>query len=271
MVVDTAVNSLQPAVRDLLEQAPTTIRDECDPNPIDWSTMDQSDTFWSAYPTDTQSDWAGPSGNENQIQQDPANPALMPEMQQYSAFSTNQYTNLNSTAFQNGPDALSSAQESDGLALYNVPSARSAGRASYTSQDESYIDSRVQTLLKSQYSLLIADLRTQLLSDLSPHSEPPIPFLRLPNGMLSGGQNQNITPPGSEMTENSGGGTAQRGIHSEVHRQRPTEAREEAASSQIRHTPAQGAQSTGIPQSPSPGNCTWQLSECASVSDNSGS
>jgi hypothetical protein len=53
MVVDTAVNSLQPAVRDLLEQAPATIRDEYDPNPTDWSTMGQFDTFWSGYPTVT--------------------------------------------------------------------------------------------------------------------------------------------------------------------------------------------------------------------------
>jgi hypothetical protein len=81
MVVDTAVNSLQPAVRDLLEQAPTTIRDEYDPNPTDLSTMDQFDTFWSNYSTITQSEWAGPSGSGNQIQLDPANPALMPEMQ----------------------------------------------------------------------------------------------------------------------------------------------------------------------------------------------
>jgi hypothetical protein len=192
----------------------------------------------------------------------------MPETQQSSAFSTTPYTNLNSTSFQNVPDALSSVQESDGFALYNVPRARSAGRASYTSQDESYIDSRVLTLLKSHFSLLVAELRTQFLPDLSPHSRPPIPPLRLPNGMLSGGQNQNITPPGSEMTENSGGGTAQHGIHSEAGRQRPTEAREEAASFQTRHTAAQGAQNTDIPQSPSLGNCTRRLSQYASVSDN---
>jgi hypothetical protein len=196
---------------------------------------------------------------------------LMPETQQSSAFWTDQYTNLNSTAFQNGSDALFSVQESAGLALYNVPRARIAGQASYTSQDESYFDNRVLTLLESQLPLIIAHLQTQRLPDLSPHSRPPIPPLRLPNGMLSGGQNQNITPPRSEMTENSGGGTAQEGIHSEVSNPRPTEAREVAASSQIRHTAAQTAQSTGIPQSLSPENCTRQLSQYASVSDNPGS
>jgi hypothetical protein len=199
-VVDPAINTLRPAVRALLGQAPATIRDEYDPNSIDWPAVGQFDMPWIDDSIHAHLAWDTPL--------DPANPAFMPEVHQPLAVPT-EYTNYNSTAFQRAKcTPCSGNAERDGMALSNGYRCRSDGGPGYTSQDESYIDSRVQAQL-----LLF---RAQLLQDLSVQSMPTVSSVGPHNRLPFGGQNQPISPARSQVTEISECDTAKHSIPSEI-------------------------------------------------------
>lgn len=177
--VAATVNGLQPTVRRLLEQAPTTIRDTVDSDFANWPDFDVSAANQSYYLSGLQPSHAHIPGPSETL----SSPAATQNSSQLRNLNVNLFAQSDTGLWRNGtnPPSFDSAYgegiNDPCLNSFSNPLGDAANNTEmFTLHDPSYIDNRIQTQVRAEIAPLtqqIGDLRGLLRQALQQATVAP--------------------------------------------------------------------------------------------------